>query len=100
MSPTAILANEPVQTDKVATLKKPELGTRIQALSDDPVRRIWRGDADEKISLKRCPKFDSPYEEREWVKVRDKPYDIILRLLDLRESLFLGTYGSRLPVLG
>ena len=41
----------------------------LSNLDENPLRRAWRGDKEEKVQWSSVPKFESPYEEREWVKV-------------------------------
>jgi len=41
---------------------------RLETLDKDPLRRAWRGNKQGTIQLKDIPSFDSPYEEREWIK--------------------------------
>ncbi|KAJ3757509.1 class II aldolase/adducin N-terminal [Lentinula raphanica] len=40
----------------------------LDGLAENPLRRTWRGDKQGKIELGTVPKFDNPYEEREWIK--------------------------------
>ncbi|KAJ3736449.1 class II aldolase/adducin N-terminal [Lentinula guzmanii] len=41
---------------------------RLEALDNDPLRRAWRGNKEGTIELKTVPSFDSPFEEREWIR--------------------------------
>ncbi|KAH7879727.1 arad-like aldolase/epimerase [Lentinula edodes] len=41
---------------------------RLAVLDKDPLRRAWRGNKEDTIQLKAVPSFNSPYEEREWIK--------------------------------
>ncbi|ETW79780.1 hypothetical protein HETIRDRAFT_49391 [Heterobasidion irregulare TC 32-1] len=40
----------------------------LSNLDENPLRRAWRGDKEERVQWSSVPKFESPYEEREWVK--------------------------------
>ncbi|KAF5374972.1 hypothetical protein D9758_000234 [Tetrapyrgos nigripes] len=40
----------------------------LNGLAENPLRRTWRGNKQGTIELATVPKFDSPYEEREWIK--------------------------------
>lgn len=42
--------------------------THATNLASNPLNRVWRGDREGKIGFDGVPKFDNPYEEREWVK--------------------------------
>jgi len=44
------------------------LQQRLQVLDKDPLRRAWRGNKQGTIELQSVPVFNSPYEEREWIK--------------------------------
>lgn len=41
----------------------------LNGLDENPLRRAWRGNKEGTIELASVPKFDSPYDEREWIKV-------------------------------
>ncbi|KAJ3999541.1 class II aldolase/adducin N-terminal [Lentinula boryana] len=45
-----------------------KVSQRLEALDNDPLRRAWRGNKEGTIELKTVPSFNSPYEEREWIK--------------------------------
>jgi hypothetical protein len=75
MSPSTIHANDSSYNNN-GIYNRANVDARIQVLADDPLRRIWRGDKEGKVSLTGCPKFDNLYEEREWTKV----YNISQRL--------------------
>lgn len=34
-----------------------------------PFNKIWRGSKDGSVGLRGIPRFEDPYEEREWIKV-------------------------------
>ncbi|TRM66389.1 class II aldolase/adducin N-terminal [Schizophyllum amplum] len=40
----------------------------LDGLNDDPLRRAWRGNKQGTIELASVPRFDNPYDEREWIK--------------------------------
>ncbi|KAI4523240.1 arad-like aldolase/epimerase [Schizophyllum commune Loenen D] len=62
MAPTATAPNG---TDSATT----KSGQNVRNLKKDPIDRTWRGDTAGTITMdQRIPKFDDPYEEREWIK--------------------------------
>ncbi|KAI4526301.1 arad-like aldolase/epimerase [Schizophyllum commune Tattone D] len=40
----------------------------LNGLDENPLRRAWRGNKEGTIELASVPKFESPYDEREWIK--------------------------------
>ena len=63
MAPTATAPNG---TDSVTT----KSGQNVKNLKKDPIDRTWRGNKAGTITMdQRIPKFEDPYEEREWIKV-------------------------------
>ncbi|KAJ4466039.1 class II aldolase/adducin N-terminal [Lentinula lateritia] len=40
----------------------------LDGLAENPLRRTWRGNEQGTIELSSVPKFDDPYQEREWIK--------------------------------
>lgn len=105
MAPTATFTSEPVPAHPVS---KPANANGTDAngfhqsldnLEDNPLRRTWRGNVEGTIDLGSVPKFDNPYDEREWIKVR------IRRLSYLEPPLTIcfppvGSYGRWLSLLG
>jgi len=71
MSPTAITDTQN-GASKGTSVKLQ--GVPKQNTPGRPLDRTWRGDKAGKVVLNGIPKFDSPYDEREWIKVRDKTF--------------------------
>ncbi|KIY45793.1 arad-like aldolase/epimerase [Fistulina hepatica ATCC 64428] len=40
----------------------------LEGLAENPLRRTWRGTEQGTIELETVPRFDNPYDEREWIK--------------------------------
>jgi len=60
-----------------------------------PLNNLWRGNKEGTVRLGGIPKFDDPYDEREWIKVSDFSRESQRQL-----SMILGTYGGCLSLLG
>lgn len=105
MAPTATFTSEPAPAHPVS---KPANVNGVDAngfhqsldkLEENPLRRTWRGNAEGTIDLGTIPKFDNPYDEREWIKVRIGLCHHLFAPLTI--SFWLsGSYGCCFPLLG
>ena len=85
MAPTATAPNG---TDSVTT----KSGQNVKNLKKDPIDRTWRGNKAGTITMdQRIPKFEDPYEEREWIKVCNAPGIVMFGCS--YEAVYLGTPG-------
>lgn len=82
MAPTATFTSEPTPAHPVSKPANTNgFHQSVDKLEENPLRRTWRGNAEGTIDLGTVPKFENPYDEREWIKVHISLYHPTFLLL-------------------